>query len=93
MAVNDPLEKILDEIRTNNDLLRELIDIQRHGMTGVDTNPWPVKLSQELMTGEDCDGNDMAYGHDFALDENASTAPPIFQASMLQLEKAGKQFI
>lgn len=87
------LEAVLKEIQKTNRLLQELLAVQNTtAQTVADNDPWPVKLSQELMTGEDMDGNGLVYGEDFSLNENASSAPPIFQASMLQVQKAGKQF-
>ena len=83
------LTDIMEELKEVNRNLSTLINLQRENVPVTQT-PWPVHLINEIQSGEDDDGNGLVYGHDFSIDENPSSAPPIFQATMIQLEKAQK---
>lgn len=83
--MEDKLDKIID-------LLETLVKTQARDLPQDSPNPWPVDLIMEYQSGEDQDGNGLAFGHDFCFDENASAAPPIFQGVLLDLERGGAHF-
>jgi len=81
---NQKLDQIID-------LLQQLVTVTKNpsGIT-VEERPWSFRLLQELASGEDADGNNMVYGHDFIFNQVIDWHPPALQSSADSLTRTFK---